>query len=101
MKVTFPDGSILEYYYSVFIEQKELENSNSLARRAWLDWKILTFGEEKTYKLKRFVGTVDIKADDPLFFRLFIEDNFTAPKFDGELVQEIPEKYKPSGFIVE
>ena len=102
MKITFPDGSFLEYYYSLDIDTKFLDNENSLARRAWLDWKILLMDtEQKTYKFKSFLGSMEIKADNPLFFRMFIEDNFPFVKFDGDLVQEIPEEYKPSGFIVE
>jgi hypothetical protein len=102
MKITFPDGSFLEYYYSVDISTKYLDDENSIAHRAWLDWRILLMGkEQKTYKFKKFLGSMDIKADDPLFFRMFIEDNFPLAKFNGDLVQEIPEEYRPLGFIVE
>jgi hypothetical protein len=102
MKITFPDGSFLEYYYSVDIATEYLDNENSLARRAWLDWStLLTDTEQKTYKFKNFLGSADVEPRNPLFFRMFIEDNFSLVKFDGDLVQEIPEEYSPLGFIVE
>ena len=102
MKITFPDGSFLEYYYSVDITTEYLDNENSLARRAWLDWSILLMDtEQKTYKFKNFLGSMDVEPKNPLFFRMFIQDNFSLVKFDGDLVQEIPEEYRPLGFIVE
>lgn len=102
MRVTFPDKSFLLYYYQVDIEPEFLDNEYSLARRAWLDWNTLLLDkEEKSYKFKNFLGDMEIKSNDPLFFRMFIQDNFPLVQVDGDLVQEIPEKYRPSGFIVE
>ena len=94
MKVTFPDGSYLNYYFYLDIKPEFLDNDKCLALRAWLDWRMLLLDKgTKTYRFDKFLAD-KVKSDDPLFFRMFIEENFVMVKFEGDLVPEIPEKYK-------
>lgn len=80
----FPPENYEEYEASIFrdlLNQFELEPDSS-------------------YVSKRYVAILDVNTEDPIFIRIFIEDNFLDVKF-SEGAPEIPYKNTRSTFIVE
>lgn len=99
-EINFVDGSSTLYsIYSGFdISDEDYQKESCSAKSLWYSINLLKDGE--IYRFKNYYADLPVNKRDPLFIKMFVEDNFAVASYFGE-TPEIPYNKIDRRFIQE
>ena len=88
-QINFVDGSSTLYStYSGFdFSTEDFQKESCSAKSLW--YSILLLKDGENHKFKNYYAILPVNKRDPLFIKMFIEDNFAVAEYIGD-TPEIP-----------